>query len=321
MVQSDVIIEEFELPSTDGTSTCKGTLWAPAEGDPRALVQISHGMCEHIGCYDRSARDLVRRGYVVYGIDHIGHGRTQPDPELRGVFDPEHGNDHIIEDQHAVRELMAKRYPGLPLVLLGHSMGSFVARCYIARHGEGLAGAIIMGTAWMDGGLVGALRTMTGLIARFKGWSYRSALIDGMGAGGYNKAFEGTGAKTGYEWLSRDEAKAIAYRDDPDCGWMFSVSGYRMLSKLLGECCDPKRIAGVPAKLPILVISGSKDPVGEDGVGPAKAFRAFRDAGVEDCTLEVMAGARHEVLNETNRDEVIGVLCEWIEEHALHAAR
>lgn len=317
MATNGVIVEEFSLPSTDGSSTCVGTLWMPAEGEPRCLFQISHGMCEHIGCYDRSACDLARRGFAVYGIDHIGHGRTQPDASQRGVFDPANGNDQIIEDQHAVRQLMAGRFGDLPLVLLGHSMGSFVARCYIARHGEGLAGAIIMGTAWMDQGLIRALGTMTGLIARFKGWSYRSKLIDGMGAGGYNKAFEGTGAQTGFEWLSRDEAKAIAYRDDPDCGWMFSVSGYRMLSKLLGECCDPKRIAGVPKDLPVLVISGSKDPVGEDGVGPAKAFRALREAGVEDCTLEVIAGARHEVLNETNRDEVIDILCEWIEEHAL----
>ncbi|MBQ6411336.1 MAG: alpha/beta fold hydrolase [Atopobiaceae bacterium] len=280
MAENDVRTEQFTLPSTDGTSTCVGTLWMPQGAQAHALVQISHGMCEHIGCYDRSARDLVARGYVVYGIDHIGHGRTQPDPALRGVFDPVSGNDHIIEDQHAVRLLMAERFPGLPLVLLGHSMGSFVARCYIQRHGEGLAGAIIMGTGWMDGGTIGALNTVTGLIARLKGWSYRSKLIDGMGAGGYNKAFEGTGAKTGYEWLSRDEAKAIAYRDDPDCGWMFSVSGYRMLANLLRECSDPKRIAGVPKDLPIMVISGSKDPVGADGVGPAKVFRALKDAGV-----------------------------------------
>lgn len=317
MAENDVRTEQFTLPSTDGTSTCVGTLWMPQGAQAHALVQISHGMCEHIGCYDRSARDLVARGYVVYGIDHIGHGRTQPDPALRGVFDPVRGNDHIIEDQHAVRLLMAERFPGLPLVLLGHSMGSFVARCYIQRHGGGLAGAIIMGTGWMDGGTIGALNTVTGLIARLKGWSYRSKLIDGMGAGGYNKAFEGTGAKTGYEWLSRDEAKAIAYRDDPDCGWMFSVSGYRMLANLLRECSDPKRIAGVPKDLPIMVISGSKDPVGADGVGPAKVFRALKDAGVEDCTLEVIAEARHEVLNETNRDEVIQILCEWVEEHAL----
>ena len=317
MAENDVRTEQFTLPSTDGTSTCVGTLWMPQGAQAHALVQISHGMCEHIGCYDRSARDLVARGYVVYGIDHIGHGRTQPDPALRGVFDPVHGNDHIIEDQHAVRLLMAERFPGLPLVLLGHSMGSFVARCYIQRHGEGLAGAIIMGTGWMDGGTIGALNTVTGLIARLKGWSYRSKLIDGMGAGGYNKAFEGTGAKTGYEWLSRDEAKAIAYRDDPDCGWMFSVSGYRMLANLLRECSDPKRIAGVPKDLPIMVISGSKDPVGAEGVGPAKVVRALKDAGVEDCTLEVIAEARHEVLNETNRDEVIQILCEWVEEHAL----
>jgi alpha-beta hydrolase superfamily lysophospholipase len=275
-------------------------------------------MCEHIGCYDRSARDLACRGFAVYGIDHIGHGRTQPDPELRGVFDPKFGNEHIIEDQFRVQKLMGERFPSVPVVLLGHSMGSFVGRCYIARHGEGLAGAIIMGTGWMDKGTIGALGTVCSVMARFKGWSYRSSLIDGMGAGGYNKGFEGTGAQTGYEWLSRDEAKAIAYRDDPDCGFMFSLSGYRMLSRLLAECCSPEWARRVPKTLPVLVISGDKDPVGANGVGPERVHSALREAGVSNSKLELVEGARHEVLNETNRDEVIELLAAWISRQVLH---
>lgn len=308
--------EEFSFLSNDSQSTCQGRIWAPQDEDPRALIQICHGMCEHIGAYDYSARKLVEQGFLVYGIDHIGHGKTQPNPELRGIFDPQEGANHIIEDQHSCREFMQKRYPATPLVFLGHSMGSFIARNYIARHGEGLAAAIIMGTNWMNKILIHALGGLTSLIALSKGWDYRSKLVDSMGTGGYNKEFDGTGANTGYEWLSRDPKKALAYRDDPDCGFVFSVSGYHMLSQLLDECTDKKKIAQIPKDLPVLVISGGDDPVGEKGAGPRKAYQVLSAAGLEDVTLQIYEGARHEPLNETNKDEVISYLGEWILNHA-----
>lgn len=304
--------EEVRVPSTDGRATCVGDLWLPASGEPRGVVQVAHGMVEHLGRYEDLAADLAAAGLATCGVDHAGHGRTCPDAALRGVFDPRRGADVLVEDQHAVRSWLSERLPGVPVVLLGHSMGSFVVRCYLGRHGEGLAGAVVMGTAWLPRPLLRCGRGLARAIAALKGWDFRSRLLDSMGVGGYNRAFEGTGARTGFEWLSRDPARALAYAADPDCGWMFSVSGYYALFGLLLEAEDRRAIARVPRDLPVLVVSGDADPVGDMGRGPVRCFEALRAAGLGRCELEMFEGARHELLGETNRAEVVGTLVEWV---------
>ena len=310
--------EDLSFTSHDGTTTVVGDLWLPEGADgvavqPRGIVQIVHGMVEYIRCYEGVARRLTDAGYAVCGIDQLGHGRTTPDPEQRGVYEPTRGADHLVEDQHTLRTMMQERYVGLPYVILGHSMGSFVTRCYLGRHGAGLAGAVVMGTAWMPHALIMGTKAVTTTIAAAHGWDYRSPFVDKMGVGGYNKAFEGTGAKTGVEWLCRDEARPIAYVADPDCGWMFSVSGYYVLVSLLAEAESPAKIAGVPADLPILLMAGAADPVGNCGEGPTKAADAFRAAGVRDVTLKLYEGARHELHNETCADEVFADLIAFLD--------
>lgn len=310
--------EDLSFLSHDGTTTVVGDLWLPAREDgtaatPRGIVQIIHGMVEYIRCYEGVAQRLTDAGYAVCGIDQLGHGRTTPDSDRRGVYDPTHGADQLVEDQHTLRMQMQERFAGVPYVILGHSMGSFVARCYIGRHGEGLAGAIVMGTAWMPHALILGTKAITSAIAARHGWSYRSSFVDNLGCGGYNKAFEGTGAQTGVEWLSRDEARPVAYVADPDCGWMFSISGYYVLVSLLNEAESPAKIAGVPRDLPIFLMSGSADPVGGDGEGPTKAADAFRAAGVQDVTLKLYEGARHELHNETCADEVFADMIAFLE--------
>jgi alpha-beta hydrolase superfamily lysophospholipase len=312
-----VIHEDVSFLSNDGKSTCVGDVWYPAQGEVRCVVQIVHGMVEHLLRYEDVALAFVEQGYAVCGIDHIGHGRTCPDPDKRGIYDPKLGASQMIEDQQKLRVRMQERFAGIPYVLLGHSMGSFVTRCYIARHGEGLAGAIVMGTGWQSGATLKAGKLLARVIACFHGWGHYSPMIDGIGVGGYNKAFEGTGAKTGVEWLSRDPQRAIDYVADPDSGWHFSVSGYYVLFSLLQEAEDPKLIARIPKDLPVLVISGADDPVGAQGKGPTYEFNALKDAGVTDVELQLYDGARHEVLGETNKEEVMGDLVAWIEGHAI----
>lgn len=294
--------EEIRFASTDGKSTCIGNLWLP-EGEPRGVVQVVHGMVEHISCYEDLAGRLTAAGYAVCGIDQLGHGRTTPDPDERGIYEPTKGAGHLVEDQHTLRTQMQGRFPELPYAILGHSMGSFVTRCYIDRHGEGLAGALILGTAWMPHGLIIALKAMTSGIAAVHGWGYRSKFVDGMGTGGYNKAFEGTGENTGFEWLSSVPTRPVSYLADPDCGWMFSVSGYYLLASLLAEAESPKALANVPKDLPILLLAGGKDPVGSDGEGPTKTAEAYRTVGVADVTLKLYPDARHELHNEACVDE------------------
>ncbi|MGE9911613.1 L-threonylcarbamoyladenylate synthase [Atopobiaceae bacterium SGI.236] len=308
-----VVTEDLAVPSHDGSSTCRGTLWLPAGREPVCVVQLVHGMAEHIGRYDAFARELCSRGMAVAGVNHLGHGRTTPDPDRRGRLDSDHGADWLVEDQHSVRLELERRLPGVPVFVLGHSMGSFVTRCYIGRHGQGLAGAVIMGTAWQPG--ITPMRAMLRAIAAVRGWDFRSAFVDGLGCGGYNKKFEGTGAKTGVEWLSRDESSCVAYANDPDCGFVFSLGGYMTLSSLLREAQSRRAIAGVPDELPVLLISGSRDPVGADGDGPVRVFKALRAAGVSDLTLDLVDGARHELLNEVDAQNTTDEIADWILDH------
>lgn len=304
--------EDVSFASTDGESTCIGDLLLPVAGEPKGVIQICHGMVEYIRCYEEFACALVKAGYAVCGFDQVGHGRTTPDPDDRGIYDHSTGADVLIEDQHAMRTMMQKRFEGVPYFILGHSMGSFVARCYVSRHGAGLAGAIIMGTAWQAGSMIGATHALTSIIAAFHNWGYHSEFVNNLGVGGYNKKFEGTGAKTGFEWLSRDERRPVAYAADPDCGWVFSVSGYYVLADLLHESEEKANIAKIPKGLPILVLSGADDPVGNYGDGPVKTFQAFQEAGIEDVTLDLFDGARHELHNETCKDEVTAEIVEWL---------
>ena len=312
-----MVREDIAFPSHDGHSTCRGDLWMPDDGEPRCVVQIVHGMVEHLLRYEDVAQALVGKGYAVCGIDHIGHGRTCPDPARRGVYDPKQDASQMVEDQHTLRTSMQGRFEGVPYVLLGHSMGSFVTRCYIGRHGEGLSGAIVMGTAWQPKAALALAKALASIVGGIKGWDYRSDFLDSLGAGGYNKAFEGTGAKTGFEWLSRDPQRAIDYAADPDSGWQFSASGDYVLYCLLGEAEDAKAIARVPKDLPIFVVSGADDPVGAQGKGPVATFQALKKAGVADVELQLYEGARHEILGETNKDEVLADILGWLEAHVL----
>lgn len=324
------LTEAISFASQDKTSTCQGILWLPAQPDansnqsaiqavaqanvqPRGIIQLVHGMVEHIACYNHVARELCARGFAVCGIDHIGHGKTQPVPELRGVYDPANGADHMIEDQHTLRQLMQKRWPNVPYALVGHSMGSFVTRCYLGRHGDGLAAAVIMGTGWQGG--LSATRVLLGAIGRMRGWDYRSSFVDGLGAGGYNKAFVGTGANTGYEWLSTSPERPLAYAADPDCGWMFSVSGYYVISQLLSEAQSASSWREIPADLPILIISGAQDPVGANGVGPARVARNLQGVGLKQVEFELVDGARHELFNEAPELNVTCSVADWLEQH------
>ncbi len=310
--------EEISFSSHDGHSTCRGTMWKPA-GKPRAVVQIVHGMCEHIGRYAGFAEALCERGWLVVGIDHVGHGRTTPDANERGVFDPKTGADTLIEDQHFLRMLMSGRVADVPYIVFGHSMGSFVTRCYLGRHGDTIDGCVLSGTAWQSPALLAVMPGMLSAMAGVRGWGYRSSFVDGLGTGGYNKKFAGTGAQTGYEWLSRDEEDCVAYAKDPDCGFVFSLSGYYVLSQLLRECQTPSAIAEIPKDLPVLLIAGSDDPVGSYGTGPATAFRVMRKAGMTRTELSLVKDARHEILFELEADETIAEICDWIQTEVVDA--
>ena len=313
----DVTREEVTFASADGRSTIHAWVWWPQglpERDgrpaPRAVVQLVHGMSEHVRRYDEFARFLCARGAVACGDDHIGHGRSA-DPSRHGCLPAKGGADALVEDEDRLRRLLAERVaPGTPYVFFGHSMGSYITRVYLSRHGEGLAAAVVCGTGTVPGATSAAGNLLARGISAVRGEDHRSRLLDSMGTGAFSKAVPGP---TGLEWLSFDEKNVADYVADPECGAMFSAGGYATLTALTREACSPACAARVPHDLPLLFVSGAGDPVGDMGRGVRTAAKLAEDAGSTDVTCTVYEGMRHEILNEADRGRVFSDVWGWIE--------
>ena len=307
--------------SHDGKTQIKGLIWCPervkAGGcatSPVGIVQIVHGMSEHVGRYDDFARFLAAQGYVVCAHDHVGHGKSVSDPKEWGCLPVEGGKDILIDDVHELRKTVAARYARqTPYFLFGHSMGSFVTRAYLARHAEGLAGAVLCGTGNQSRALSKAGNLLARRIAASKGEDTRSDRLDGMGAGAFSKQIENP--RTPFDWLSTDPAVVDAYIEDEMCGAMFSVGGYATLTDLTGEVVSPSCAAKVPKGLPVLFVSGAEDPVGACGKGVQAAADLLRHAGVSDVEVKLYEGMRHEILNEPEHAQVYGDVLDWIRKH------
>jgi len=302
-----------ELPSCDGRTQLSLVVWSVAR--PRAVVQLTHGMAESIERYDEFARALCQAGLLVVGYDLLGHGASVTDEEEWGHYD-RRGREHLLADIDSVRRLCAEACgEGVPYVLFGHSMGSFLVRAYLARQGQGVAGAILCGTGSPSipaSGAGYAVATTLGLVF---GMRHRSKLVDGLAVGSYNRAFEPT--RTSCDWLSRNEASVDAYVADPRDGFTFTVGGYRMLTSLTALVARRRTFRQTPANLPLLLISGTCDPVGDFGAGPRKVCRLYRDTGHADTTLRLYEGDRHEVLQELDRASVFEDVIDWIDSNVL----
>ena len=309
----------YRYPSADGKSTINAKVWSnakfgevPDEGTelPKGVIQIVHGMSEYIDRYDDLARYLVNRGFVVCGEDHIGHGDSA-EPEKYGCMPVENGKDVLLADVHTLHGLIADCFPDVPYILYGHSMGSFIARAYIARYGDTLAACVLSGTgnpplAASKGG-----RVLAKMLAKTRGEDYRSAFIDGLGAGAYGKQIPN--ARTPLDWLSTDPALVDAYIADPKCGFMFSVGGYATLLDLTSEVVTAECAAKVPKALPVLLAAGDGDPVGDMGKGVEAAAKLLRDAGMEHVDVKIYEGMRHEIHNEFGHEQVYDDIATWIE--------
>ncbi|MBR1586570.1 MAG: lysophospholipase [Clostridia bacterium] len=275
------------------------------EGQPRAIVQIVHGMAEYIDRYDRPARALNEAGYLVVGRNHRGHG---PEADTLGYFAEENGWGLLIEDAHAVSVDIKKQYPGVPFFLLGHSMGSFVAREYVLRYADELDGLILSGTGFYPKPLCAAGRLMAKLSPKKK----PAKLVDKIAFSGNNKPF--APGRTGFEWLSRDEKEVDKYVADPLCGFCFTGSAFADFFGGLMALTDESRLAAMPKDLPVYFMSGENDPVGQMGEGVQKVAAQFQKAGMRDVTVKLYRDARHELFNELNRDEVTADLITWLDE-------
>ena len=299
----------FTLPAGDGVEIYVRR-WAP-DGAPKAAVQIAHGLAEHGGRYARLADALTGAGYVVYAGDHRGHGRTAAQADDLGFFAARDGWATVLGDLWQVTRRIAGDHPDRPIVLIGHSMGSFMAQQLMSEHGDAFAGVALSGTGGKPSPLAAAGR----LVARLERWRLgergRSDLLQAFSFGAFNKQF--TPARTPFDWLSRDAGEVDKYIADPLCGFPASVQLWIDLLDALGDVTSPARQARIPKRLPIYVISGSNDPVGGNTKSVRQLLDAYRKAGLERVTHRFYDSARHELFNETNRDDVTRDLIQWMD--------
>lgn len=281
-------------------------LWLP-EGEPKAVVQFVHGMAEHIDRYDAPARALAAAGYAVVGHTHLGHG---PKGIIKGYFADKDGWQCLIEDVHNLRKQTESYFPGKPYFLLGHSMGSFVVRCYLLEKAEGLAGAILSGTGWYDPMTLAGGLTICNIACLTGGAKKECALVKKAVSLSSKGNFEN---RTPSDWLSRDTAQVDKYEADPLCGFAFTASGYRDMFRGLKRLVKVDNLKKMPAGLPVYFFSGDKDPVGASGVGVNKIVDMFRQAGMQDVEVKLYPDGRHEMFNELNCEEVYQDLIGWLD--------
>lgn len=278
---------------------------------PRAIVQLTHGMVEYIGRYEELARYLADRGFAVIGHDHLGHGGSIRTPADYGYFARPDGNRTLLEDLHNVTRLAKTEWPGRPVFLLGHSMGSFYARQYLCDYGIELSGAILMGTGHQPLVMVQGGRALCRVLAALHGWHHRSELVNKMAFGAFNRAFEP--ARTSSDWLNRDPAEVDRYLAEERCTFIFTLNGYYSMFTGIARLHDKRVLAKMPKNLPVLLLSGDADPVGENGRAVQRAAESLRRAGLGRVSVKLYPGARHELLLELNRREVFGDIAGWIE--------
>lgn len=299
---------EFFLPS-NGKGRIHCAVWLP-EGQPRAIVQIVHGIAEHIGRYDEFARFLTSHGILVTADDHMGHGGSVSDETVQGYF---HGGwDEAVADVRALTEHTAAQYPGVPYFLLGHSMGSFMARNYLFRYPDaGLAGAIISGTGWQSGLTLRLGLAVCHSEAKKRGETHSSPVIQKLIFGAYNKQFPD--ARTANDWICSVPEIVDAYEADPMCGFAPSIGLARDMLGGIGLIEKKENLAKMPKDLPVFFFAGALDPVGACGKGVLRAEQAFKKAGMRDVSCKLYPDGRHEMLNEKNKATVFEDVLGWIE--------
>ena len=303
--------EDFVFSSSDGIHSIHVRLWAP-ETPPRAVVQLVHGVAEHIGRYEAFAAFLTEHGIAAGGTDHLGHGLSVNDESELGWFAESNGWDKIVLDEHSLRDILHDRYPDVPLILLGHSMGSFMARTYIGEFPDDFDLCILSGTGHTPGAVCRAGRMMARREIRRHGSKYRSAALQNMAFGSYLKGIDDPIGPN--DWICTDPDVIRAYDADPLCGFTGSAELMYEMMRGLELIGNNTHIRKMKKDLPVLFIAGDADPVGNWGKGVRTVFDRFRGIGMRDVTIKMYPGMRHEVLNEIGKEQVWQDVLGWIEE-------
>ena len=305
------IFKEISFPSSDEKNTIHAELYIPESGKIRAVIQISHGMIDYVARYKALAEFFVREGYVVAGNDHLGHGGSVASNDDFGFFASRDGYKYVIEDLYRMNGILHDEFRGVPVIMLGHSMGSFLARLYAAKYPDSISGLIIHGTSGKNP-LLGMGTLVVRLLRAIYGERHRSKLVTALAFGSYNARFDKSEGE--WAWLTRD-LERVADRDtERRTNFKFTLAGYADLFALIGGCNSKEWYENYPKSLPTLIMSGDMDPVGNYGKGIKEVYEGLLGAGAVNVRCKLYEGARHELFNEINRSECFLDILAWLGE-------
>lgn len=299
--------KEFYFPSKDGITQIHAVEWIP-EGEVKAVLQIAHGMVEHIERYSGFSSFLASKGIYVTGHSHLGHGKSMVSKEKMGYFAAKNGNACVVGDIHQLRILTQEKYPAVPYFVLGHSMGSFLIRQYLGMYGEKISGAIIMGTGEQPDAILTGGKLVCKMIAAFKGWMHRSDFVNGLVIGKFKK-------EMGNGWLSRNEENVKKYAADPLSGFVFTLNAFYNMFDGLSKMNALEKAGKFPKELPLFFVAGSEDPVGDHGKGVKTVYQRYVEKGAKNAVIKLYEGDRHEILNELDKEVVYADILAWIEKN------
>lgn len=285
--------------------------WFDVSTPPKAILQLSHGMAEHILRYHSFAQALVAEGIFVYGHDHRGHGKTGEKNGLLGFFADDNGFERVVDDLNEINEFIHKQYPDSPIFLMGHSMGSFIVRRFVQRFHGRVNGVILSGTGGNPGlmGKVGQKLAQSQM--RKLGNRTESLLMNKLTFGSYNKKIPKV--ETDFDWLTRDQQEIQKYIKDPHCGYVSTTGFFYDLLLGLDIIHNDNEVKGIEKKLPFYFISGNQDPVGNYTKGVIGVIKQFKKCGIDQIDYRFYKEGRHELLNELNKQEVIDDIIQWLE--------
>jgi alpha-beta hydrolase superfamily lysophospholipase len=308
-----MIPKDFTFRAPDGVEIYVYK-WQP-ETPPKAAINIIHGMAETAARYERFAGSLTKCGYAVYAEDHRGHGKTITDSAHPGEAGVDALN-RMLRDLHQLSGIMKEELPQVPLFLLGHSMGSFLAQGYIERWGSELKGAILSGDAG-PADLMTVIGQGVAYLEKLRlGATGKSNLLNALSFGRFNKQFQP--ARTAFDWLSRDEKEVDKYIVDPFCGRIFPAAFFFDLFKFWRRIHKPDQLGRIPQDLPVYFFSGRKDPVGANTAGVKKLIQIYQKLGIADLSFKFYEDGRHEMLNEINREIVSDDVIQWLDAHSAN---
>ncbi|MGL4337121.1 MAG: lysophospholipase [Turicibacter sp.] len=278
-------------------------VWDSVEwNEIKGIVQLVHGSCEHAMRYDAFAKFLNEQGFIVYANDHRGHGKSVNNEEDFGYFGEVEGWQHMVDDLYEINQMIHDKYPHASIVMLGHSMGSFLSRHYAIDYGQSIDGLILSGTAHNPKVLLSLGCFISSCIKSVKGSKHRSKFINKMSYDSFNKPYKD--ARTTHEWLTQDTKMVDEFLADDACGFIFTTAGFKDMFEGLLYITNQKNIEKMPKTLPTYFISGEADPVGGNGKMVSKAYNAFIKAGITSVQMKLYPTMRHEILNELEKETV-----------------